>query len=76
VFVPQVLVLEYAPGKKINDGPGIDAMGLDRKRLARLVVESYLQQLLRHGLFHADPHPGEHRCQVLAVVVVVVVVVV
>jgi predicted unusual protein kinase regulating ubiquinone biosynthesis (AarF/ABC1/UbiB family) len=54
----QVLVLEYAPGKKINDGPGIDAMGLDRKRLARLVVESYLQQLLRHGLFHADPHPG------------------
>lgn len=33
-------------------------MGLDRDRLARLSVESYLQQLLRHGLFHADPHPG------------------
>ncbi len=32
--------------------------GLDRKKLARLAVESYLQQILRHGFFHADPHPG------------------
>lgn len=54
----EVLVLEYCPGKKINDGPAIDALGLDRQRLARLAVESYLQQILRHGLFHADPHPG------------------
>lgn len=51
-------MLEYCPGKKINDGPAIDALGLDRQRLARLAVESYLQQILRHGLFHADPHPG------------------
>ena len=27
---PEVLVLEYCPGVKINDGPAIDAMGLDR----------------------------------------------
>ncbi|KAF5832280.1 putative ABC transporter [Dunaliella salina] len=33
-------------------------MGLDRTRLARLSVESYLQQILRYGFFHADPHPG------------------
>jgi predicted unusual protein kinase regulating ubiquinone biosynthesis (AarF/ABC1/UbiB family) len=33
-------------------------MGLDCKRLARLAVESYLQQILRYGFFHADPHPG------------------
>lgn len=39
-------------------GKKLDEMGLDRDRLARLSVESYLQQLLRHGLFHADPHPG------------------
>lgn len=37
-------------------------MGLDRDRLARLSVESYLQQLLRYGLFHADPHPGNVAC--------------
>lgn len=54
----EVLVLEYVPGVKINDATSIDKMGLDRKRLARLTVESYLQQILRHGFFHADPHPG------------------
>jgi predicted unusual protein kinase regulating ubiquinone biosynthesis (AarF/ABC1/UbiB family) len=54
----EVLVLEYAPGTKINDAAAIDRMGLDRQRLARLAVESYLQQILRHGFFHADPHPG------------------
>jgi hypothetical protein len=48
----EVLVLEYAPGVKINDGASIDRMGLDRQRLARLAVESYLQQILTHGFFH------------------------
>ena len=43
-----------------NDVPSLSVppQGLDRKRLARLAVESYLQQILRHGFFHADPHPG------------------
>ena len=49
----EVLVLEYCPGTKINDGEAIDRMGLDRQRLARLSVESYLQQILRYGFFHA-----------------------
>jgi hypothetical protein len=51
---PEVLVLEYTPGTKINDGPRLDEQGLDRQRLARLAVESYLQQILRHGLFHVS----------------------
>jgi hypothetical protein len=51
-------VLEYTPGTKINDGETIDKMGLDRQRLARLAVESYLQQILRHGLFHVSPGLG------------------
>mmetsp|Transcript_29730 Transcript_29730/g.65790 ORF Transcript_29730/g.65790 Transcript_29730/m.65790 type:complete len:842 (-) Transcript_29730:440-2965(-) len=55
---PEVLVLEYLPGVKINDAASIDRLGLDRSRLARLIVECYLQQILRHGFFHADPHPG------------------
>lgn len=54
----QILTLEYCPGVKINSGNRIDALGLDRNRLARLAVESYLQQILRYGFFHADPHPG------------------
>lgn len=58
VSSPEVLVLEYVPGTKINDAASLDRQGLDRKKLARLAVESYLQQILRHGFFHADPHPG------------------
>ena len=54
----QVLVMEYCPGLKVNDGKGIEALGFDRKLLAQRSVESYLQQVLRHGFFHADPHPG------------------
>jgi len=42
---PETLVLEYLPGTKINDGPALDRQGLDRKRLGRLAVESYLQQM-------------------------------
>jgi len=54
----RVLVMEYCPGLKINDAEGIDKLGFDRKELAKYAVESYLQQVLRHGFFHADPHPG------------------
>jgi hypothetical protein len=46
-------LLEYCPGTKINDAATLDKLGLDRQRLARLSVESYLQQILVHGLFHA-----------------------
>ncbi|KAL3158073.1 hypothetical protein ABBQ32_011679 [Trebouxia sp. C0010 RCD-2024] len=54
----EVLTMEYCPGVKINRISELDKMGVDRKRLARLAVESYLQQILTHGFFHADPHPG------------------
>lgn len=54
----QVLVMEYVPGIKINRIADIDKLGVDRKRLAQYSVESYLEQILRHGFFHADPHPG------------------
>eukprot|EP01025_Chloroclados_australasicus_P030844 TRINITY_DN31030_c0_g2_i1.p1 TRINITY_DN31030_c0_g2~~TRINITY_DN31030_c0_g2_i1.p1 ORF type:complete len:772 (-),score=97.13 TRINITY_DN31030_c0_g2_i1:306-2621(-) len=54
----RVLTMEYAPGVKVNNGNAIDKMGVDRKQLARYLVESYLEQLLTFGFFHADPHPG------------------
>lgn len=49
----QVLTMEYAPGVKINRTAEIEAMGIDRKLLAQRTVESYLQQLLTFGFFHA-----------------------
>lgn len=54
----EVLTMEYVPGIKINRVADLDAAGVDRQLLARRTVESYLQQLLTYGFFHADPHPG------------------
>ncbi|KAL5984152.1 Protein ACTIVITY OF BC1 COMPLEX KINASE 8, chloroplastic [Asimina triloba] len=55
---PQVLTMEYVPGIKINRIRALDQLGVDRQRLGRYAVESYLEQILSHGFFHADPHPG------------------
>lgn len=55
---PQVLTMEYVPGIKINKIKALDQLGVDRQRLGRYAVESYLEQILSHGFFHADPHPG------------------
>ncbi|QIZ73243.1 ABC1 kinase family protein [Oxynema aestuarii] len=55
---PRVLTLEYVPGIKISHYEALEAAGLDRKVLAQLGAEAYLRQLLNHGFFHADPHPG------------------
>ncbi|MCL7022998.1 hypothetical protein MKW94_010995 [Papaver nudicaule] len=55
---PQVLTMEYVPGIKINRIKALDQLGVDRKKIGRYAVESYLEQILSHGFFHADPHPG------------------
>ena len=48
-----VLTMEYAPGTKINRAAELDKLGVNRKLLAKRAVESYLQQLLTFGFFHA-----------------------
>lgn len=50
---PQVLTMEYTPGIKVNQVAELDSKGVDRKLLAKRAVESYLQQLLTYGFFHA-----------------------
>jgi predicted unusual protein kinase regulating ubiquinone biosynthesis (AarF/ABC1/UbiB family) len=54
----RAMCMEYVPATKINDLEAIKAMNIDPDRMARLAVEAYLQQVLRFGFFHADPHPG------------------
>lgn len=41
-------------------------VGLDAKKIARQATESYLIQILKHGFFHADPHPGNIAIGLLA----------
>lgn len=54
----RVLTLEFVPGIKVSNHEALDAAGIDRSFIARLGAETYLQQLLYDGFFHADPHPG------------------
>ena len=45
----RVLTLEYMPGIKVSNYDALEAAGLDRKVIARIGAESYLEQLLNHG---------------------------
>lgn len=54
----RVLTTHFERGIKIGDVARLDAAGFDRRELARLVVETYCQQIFKDGLYHADPHPG------------------
>jgi ubiquinone biosynthesis protein len=50
----RLLVMEEIQGGPIRDAP----QGEARKDAARQILESYYQQILVDGFFHADPHPG------------------
>ncbi len=54
----RVLTTYFESGCKISDIARIARAGIDRKALARQVVELYCQQIFTDGIYHADPHPG------------------
>jgi predicted unusual protein kinase regulating ubiquinone biosynthesis (AarF/ABC1/UbiB family) len=54
----RVLTMEYIDGIKITNLEGLRAAGIDTQVLFPLLVEVYMEQIMRHGHFHADPHPG------------------
>jgi predicted unusual protein kinase regulating ubiquinone biosynthesis (AarF/ABC1/UbiB family) len=54
----RVLTLEFMRGTKVTDIEGLRARRLDAVKVNRLLVRTYLKQLLEDGFFHADPHPG------------------
>ncbi len=54
----RVLTMEYVPGRKITEIGGLGHLELDGARLADSLFAAYIDQVLVHGLVHADPHPG------------------
>ncbi|MBV9455616.1 MAG: AarF/ABC1/UbiB kinase family protein [Rubrobacter sp.] len=54
----RLLLMEFVDGIKVTDRERLLAAGIDPRRLAELIVDVYAEQLFRHGVFHADPHPG------------------
>ena len=54
----RVLTMEWIEGTKLTELEAIAAQGLDATYLVNVGVQCSLRQLLEHGFFHADPHPG------------------
>ncbi|PMB04574.1 hypothetical protein CI594_04435, partial [Fischerella thermalis CCMEE 5196] len=54
----RVLTMEWIEGTKLTNTEEIKAEGIDARYLIEVGVQCSLRQLLEHGFFHADPHPG------------------
>ncbi|MEC4816175.1 MAG: AarF/ABC1/UbiB kinase family protein [Scytonema sp. PMC 1069.18] len=54
----RVLTMEWINGIKLTQTEEIRAHGIDARYLIEVGVQCSLRQLLEHGFFHADPHPG------------------
>lgn len=67
VYLPKVfwawsarrtLTLENVGWLKIGDLAALDAAGISRPEVARVLYRVYLRQIFEHSFVHADPHPG------------------
>jgi len=53
-----VLTMEYLPGIKVTNVDALEKKGIDREQLVIDVHKVFFTMLLKHSIFHADPHPG------------------
>ncbi|GIV81205.1 MAG: hypothetical protein KatS3mg051_0559 [Anaerolineae bacterium] len=54
----RVLTLEDVTAIKITDFERIEAAGIDRRDVARRLINTYLWMVFIQRFYHADPHPG------------------
>ena len=54
----RVLTMDFVGGRKITEIGPLGRTDVDGPELARQLFSAYLDQILVHGFFHADPHPG------------------
>ena len=54
----KVLTMEFIHGTKVTDLEGLESHNISPAKVNRLLIKTYLKQLLEDGFFHADPHPG------------------
>jgi len=54
----RLLVMEFVEGLRPDDIDGLKAAGFDTQLIAENGTHIILKMILRHGFFHADPHPG------------------
>jgi ubiquinone biosynthesis protein len=53
-----VLTMTRVSGVPLTNIEAVDSVGVDRKSLAKTTATVFLEQFFEHGVFHADPHPG------------------
>jgi len=67
IYVPKVfrdtttesiLTTEFVEGIKVSEIDRLEKAGLDRKLITVRGADIVLKQIIKHGFFHADPHPG------------------
>jgi ubiquinone biosynthesis protein len=67
VYIPQVasqftsqrlLIMEYVTGLRPDDPTALKEAGFDTQKIAENGTHIILKMILKHGFFHADPHPG------------------
>jgi ubiquinone biosynthesis protein len=54
----RVLTTTFVEGVKVSDSSSLRALGVDRRDVAKRLVELYCQMIFVDGVYHADPHPG------------------
>jgi predicted unusual protein kinase regulating ubiquinone biosynthesis (AarF/ABC1/UbiB family) len=54
----KVLTMEFIHGTKVTDLEEQKRQNISPEKVNRLLIKTYLKQLLEDGFFHADPHPG------------------
>ena len=52
------LVMEYIEGIPISDHEALVDAGYNLAEIGEKMLDNYATQILDHGFFHADPHPG------------------
>ncbi len=54
----RVLTMERVDGRNVAKLTGLALLDLDGEALAESLIKAYLDLILVHGCFNADPHPG------------------
>lgn len=54
----RLLTMEFIQGTKVNQKQELLRRGIDVAEIARRGARCFMQQIMIHGFFHGDPHPG------------------
>jgi predicted unusual protein kinase regulating ubiquinone biosynthesis (AarF/ABC1/UbiB family) len=54
----RILTTDWVDGTKVTNVAELAARGVDPRQLASRLVHAFCEQIFEHGVYHADPHPG------------------